>query len=144
MKPKHFLQDIENDKLLAAIRAAQEGSNSDIVVLVSQKKIPNALLAAETAFAKLQLEKAVQQNSLLIFIAPLAQTYAVVGGQALHTKVGQIWWDELAALLGSYFKEGRFGDGLIAALAKAGQAVKLHFPAHIPQDRSTQHDLLEE
>ena len=144
MKPHLFFKEVENQRILAAIRSAEDGSSSDIVVLISQKQIPDALRAAEIAFEKLRLEKSVHRNSLLIFVAPLAQTYAIVGGPALHAKVGQIWWEEMAALLGGHFKEGRFEEGLIAALEKAGRAVKLHFPSAGPQDRSGQQDLLED
>jgi len=67
----------------------------------------------------------------------------VVGGTALHGKVGQAWWDELSALLTLHFKEGRYTDGLVAALEEAGRVLKTHFPA-TTVDRTGQQDIVEE
>lgn len=67
-----------------------------------------------------------------------------MGGPALYDKVGEAWWKELADLLGEHFKNGRFNEGLLSALEIAGRAVKEHFPATTPENRSGQHDLLED
>ena len=67
----------------------------------------------------------------------------MVGGTALHGKVGQAWWDELSALLTLHFKEGRYTDGLVAALEEAGRVLKTHFPA-TTVDRTGQQDIVEE
>ena len=66
-----------------------------------------------------------------------------MGGTALHEKVGQAWWDEFLALLTRHFKEGRYTDGLIAALDQAGHALRTHFPS-APLDRTGQKDIVEE
>jgi uncharacterized membrane protein len=98
---------------------------------------------ANHEFCKLRLETATDKNSLLIFLAPKTQTFAVVGGTALHEKVGQAWWDDLIALLTRHFKEGRYTDGLVAAIEQAGHALKSHFPA-TATDRTGQKDIVEE
>jgi len=80
---------------------------------------------------------------LLIFLAPKSQKFAVVGGTALHEKVGQAWWDGFIALLTRHFKDGHFTDGIVAALEKAGTALKTHFPDASP-DRAGQKDIVED
>jgi uncharacterized membrane protein len=79
----------------------------------------------------------------LIFLAPKSQKFAVVGGPALHEKVGQAWWDELIALLTRHFKESRYTDGLVATIGQAGRALQTHFPARA-SDRSGRRDIVEE
>ena len=101
------------------------------------------LAAANHEFRKLRLETATDKNSLLLFLAPRTQTFAVVGGTALHEKVGQAWWDDLIALLTRHFKEGRYTDGLVAVIERAGDALRTHFPATAP-DRTGQRDIVEE
>ncbi|MDB4793614.1 TPM domain-containing protein, partial [Methylacidiphilales bacterium] len=110
---------------------------------ISHRRVDDPLVAANHEFRKLHLENATTKNSLLIFLAPRAQKFAVVGGTALHEKVGQGWWEELVAILTSHFKESRYTDGLIAALEKAGHALRMHFPDDTP-DRTGQKDIVEE
>ena len=101
------------------------------------------LAAANDEFRKLGLETATTKDSFLLFVAPQSQKFAVVGGTALHEKTGQAWWDHLSALLTRHFKEGRYTDGLIAAIEEAGQKLKAHFPC-TTTDRTGQQDIVEE
>ena len=143
MKVKHFLSALEHDRVHQAIRAAEEGASGDIVLFISQRHMEDPLAAANHEFRKLRLETAEDKNSLLIFLAPKSQKFAVVGGAALHEKVGQAWWDELIALLTRHFKESRYTDGLVATIEQAGRALKTHFPASAA-DRTGQRDIVEE
>jgi uncharacterized membrane protein len=56
---------------------------------------------------------------------------------------GQAWWDDLSDRLARCFKEGRYTDGLIAAIDEAGTKLKHHFPAKTT-DRTGQQDIVEE
>ena len=143
MKIKHFLSALEHDRIHRAIRTAEEGNSGDIVLYISHRRVIDPLAAANHEFRKLGLENAKDKNSLLILVAPKTQKFAVVGGTALHEKVGQAWWNSLSALLTRHFKEGHYTDGLLAAIEQAGQALKTHFPAK-DTDRTGQHDILEE
>jgi uncharacterized membrane protein len=143
MKVKHFLNALEHDRVHQAIRVAEEGTSSDIVVFITRRNVKDPLAAALDEFRKLRLEAAKDHNSILIFLAPKSQKFAVVGGQALHEKVGQAWWDELSALLTQHFKKSRYTDGLVAAIEKAAPALKHHFPDSAP-DRTDQKDIVEE
>jgi uncharacterized membrane protein len=143
MKVKHFLSALEHDRIHQAIRSAEKGASGQIVVFISHRKAEDPLAAANHEFRKLRLETATDKNSLLIFLAPKSQKFAVVGGAALHAKVGQAWWDELIALLTRHFREGRYTDGLAATIEQAGRALQTHFPASAP-DRTGQRDIVEE
>ena len=143
MKTKHFLSALEHARVHAAIQAAEQDTSGDIVVYITHKRVTDPLAAANAEFRKLRLETAQNKDSLLLFIAPTSQTFAVVGGTALHDKVGQAWWDHLSALLTHHFKKSRYTDGLVAAIDQAGQKLKEHFPAQTT-DRTGQQDIVEE
>lgn len=144
MKPmRHFLSDLEHQRVLDAIRAAEAGTSGDIVLMISHKKVADALGAAHEAFRKLHLDQATAQNSFLLFVAPKSRTFASVGGTALHEKVGQTWWEELTTLLTRHFKEHLYTNGLVAAIEQAGHALKTHFPSQ-DTDRHGQVDVVEE
>ncbi len=143
MKTKHFFNQLEHDRIIAAIQAAERGTSGDIVLFITHHAVKDALPAAHDVFTKRHLEKAADDNSLLIFLAPKSQTFAVVGGKLLHDRVGQAWWDGLIETLRHHFKQGRFTDGLVAAIEKSGQALRQHFPAQ-GVDRTGQSDILED
>ncbi len=143
MKVKHFLSAIEHTRVHAAIKAAEEGTSGDVVVFITHKRVDDPLAAALHEFHKLRLETASRKDSFLLFLVPKSQKFAVVGGTALHDKVGQAWWDHLSALLTRHFKEGRYTDGLVAAIEDAGHKLKAHFPA-TTTDRTGQTDIVEE
>ncbi len=143
MKVKHFLSAVEHDRIHDAIRAAEAGNSADIVLYVSRRSVEDALASANAEYAKLGLDKAKDKNSLLIFVAPVSQNFAVVGGPALHEKVGQRWWDMLVATLTAHFKKGDFTEGIVAAMEEAGVALREHFPCK-SIDRAGQKDIVEE
>ncbi len=143
MKTNHFLSKLEHERLEKAIRKAEDGTSGDIVIFIPHKAAPDALAAAQQVFTRRHLGKAADDNSLLIFLAPTSQTFAVVGGKALHNAVGQAWWDKLAGVLRTHFRTSSYSEGLVAAIKLAGQALKQHFPAE-NIDRAGQSDIVEE
>lgn len=143
MKIKHFLSNVDHARIHQAIKAAEQDTSGDIVLFISHRKVEDPLSAANDEFKRLGLETATNRNSLLIFLAPKSRKFAVVGGTALHDKVGQAWWDKFIAILTSHFKEDRYTEGLLAALEEAGQSLKTHFPDKAP-DRTGQYDIVEQ
>ncbi len=143
MKIKHFLSALEHQRIHQAIRTAEDGTSGDIVLYITHKRVTDPLAAAHQEFRKLHLDAAAAQNGLLIFVAPRTQKFAVVGGTALHEKVGQTWWDDLIALLTRHFQAGQYTQGITAAIEQAGQAFKIHFPA-TTTDRTGQVDIVED
>jgi len=142
MHMRHFLKRIEHEHLHEAIQQAEKGTSGTIVVFISGQPAPDALAVAQEEFRRRGLETATRKNSLLIFLAPKSQTFAVIGGTALHEKVGQAWWDALAALLSQHFRAGDYLGGLTAAIHRAGLALRHHFPA-ADIDRMDEHDIID-
>jgi uncharacterized membrane protein len=143
MKLTHFLSSVEHERIHQAIRAAETGTSGDIVLFITHDRVEDPVTAADQEFRKLGLETGAKKNALLIFLAPKSQKFAIVGGTALHEKVGQRWWDELVALLGRHFKAESFTDGLVAVIQHAGHALQKHFPAGAT-DRTGERDIVEE
>lgn len=143
MNVKHFFTHLEHDRVHRAIRAAETGTSGDIVLYITHAKVEDPLAAANEQFRKLHLETVTDKNSFLIFLAPKSQKFAMVGGTALHEKVGQAWWDELVALLTLHFKANHYTEGLIATIERAGIALRKHFPASA-ENRTGQKDIVEE
>ncbi len=127
MKTKHFLAQVDHDRLHRAIQSAERGTSARMVVYITHRAVKDPLAKAHAIFRRLGMEKKGHHGGFLIFLSPKSQKFAVLGGTGLHEKLGQKWWDEIASLLAREFKEARYMEGLLAATAMAGEEFHRHF-----------------
>jgi uncharacterized membrane protein len=128
MKPHEFIARLDDDKIVAAIRAAEEKTSGEIRVFITRKNVDDAVAAAQTQFARLGMTKTRQRNGVLIFVAPCAHQFAVIGDTAVHEKCGNIFWQTLAAEMAGHFKKSDFTSGILHGIQKAGELLAAHFP----------------
>jgi uncharacterized membrane protein len=67
-----------------------------------------------------------------------------VGGAGIHEKVGDAFWLEARDAARAQFAEGRFTEGIVAAVEKLGDALALFFPKGVASDRNELSDDLSE
>ncbi|MGA3007391.1 MAG: TPM domain-containing protein [Opitutaceae bacterium] len=144
MKIRHFLKQLEHDRIVSAIADAEKKTSGEIRVLVSHRKVDDPIAAASKEFQRLGLHRTPQRNAVLIFVAPRSHRFAVMGDQAVHEKCGEAFWTELAAAMTGYFKQDQFTEGLLHGIARAGERLAAHFPRDLirqaqgrPNDKST-------
>ncbi len=123
-----FFEKIDEPKVVEAIRRAESRSRGEVRVHVTPGAVTDVMEAAAAAFEKLGMTATKERNGVLIFVAPRAQKFAVLGDSGITSLVGVEAWDEVAARLGAAFREARFTDGLVAAVERAGTLLAAHFP----------------
>ena len=128
MKPRTFLGRLDHDRIVAAIRAAEERSRGEIRVHVTHKPVEDAERAAAALFEKLGMTATADRNGVLLFVAPARQRFAVVGDKGIHEKCGEGFWKDVASAMEEDFRQGRFTEGIVKGVAKAGDALAAHFP----------------
>jgi len=128
MHPAKFAKKIPHDTLIGAIREAEQKTSGSIHVLISHKKVTDAVALAQKEFLRLGLNKSPQHNGVLIFVAPRSHKFAVIGDEGVHAKCGDTFWQELARAMSDYFRKSEFSDGLIHGVKKAGELLSAHFP----------------
>lgn len=128
MKPRDFLNQLEHDDIVAAIREAEQKTSGELRVFVSHKKTDDPVAAAQRAFVKLGMTKTREHNGVLIFVAPRAHQFAVIGDTAVHQRCGDDFWQQLAAEMSGHFRKSEFHAGLRHAIRKAGELLAQHFP----------------
>jgi uncharacterized membrane protein len=128
VKLKHFLNRLEHERVHRAVQSAEKDTSVRIVVYISHRRVTDPMKAGHQAFKKLKLETEQEKAGLLFFIAPQSRKFAVLGGTALHEKLGQAWWDRLVQVLSADFRREKFTDGLVSVLDEIAPALKLHFP----------------
>ena len=142
MHPREFIGQLDNDKLVGAIRAAEKKTSGEIRVFISRKNMDDAVACAQTQFEKLGMTKTHHRNGVLIFVAPRARKFAVIGDTAVHQRCGDAFWQALAAEMTGHFKKSDFTAGLVHAIQKAGELLAAHFPPQ-PSDGNELPDQVE-
>lgn len=128
MQVKTFLSAVEQDRVIEAIRKAEACSTGEIRVHVSEKPVDDAQKVAEAQFVALGMTATNQRNGILIYIAPTSQKFAIVGDSGIHARCGPEFWRDVASVMGEDFRAGRFTDGIVKGVAKAGDVLAVHFP----------------
>jgi uncharacterized membrane protein len=97
-------------------------------VSISPKHVDDAVAAAQAEFLRLGMNQSKERNGVLIFVAPRAHKFAVIGDEAVHAKCGEAFWRQLADAMSGYFRKSEFTPGLIHGVQKAGELLAEHFP----------------
>lgn len=128
IKPKDFIDAVDDDRVTAAIRAAELHTSSEFRVFVSHVAAADPVAAAGKQFARLKMHATRHRNAVLIFIAPKSRTFALYADTAAHAHVSQPVWDRLSAETGEHFKRAGYTDGIIHVLHALGEVLSTAFP----------------
>jgi uncharacterized membrane protein len=140
MKTKHFLAQLEHDRVAAAIRKAEKRSSGQIMVFVTRRRPKDILAFARKSFRKLKLHRTEKRNGVLILVAPAAQKVAIFGDTAIDTKSDEAFWDEVIRRMQPDLKKGEFTSAIIGAVERVGSMLAKHFPP----DGSGQNEISDE
>jgi uncharacterized membrane protein len=135
MKEQDFLNQLHHEKIVAAIREAEQKTSGEIRVFVSRKLVDDPVIAAQAAFVELGMQKTAERNGVLIFVAPQVCKFAVIGDSAIHAKCGDVFWIEMRDSMGEHFRKSDFTQGIIFGIKKAADLLVQHFPRR-PDDRN--------
>ncbi len=74
------------------------------------------------------MDETSERNAVLIFIAPRAHKFAVVGNKAIHQKCGEHFWQRVVTAMHHCFRQDKFTEGIGGAIAVIGDMLAAHFP----------------
>ncbi|HMJ05597.1 MAG TPA: TPM domain-containing protein [Chthoniobacterales bacterium] len=144
MRTKEFLSQLDNERIVAAIAATEARTSGEIRVFVRRGELADdPLLVAQQEFSKLGMQKTEERNGILIFVAPRAQKFAVVGDEGVHQKCGLEFWEKLVATMREHFKRAAFTDALVEAIESAGALLANHFPRQSADRNELPDDIIE-
>lgn len=124
-----------------AIVAAERATSAELRVSLAPWFWGSVERAADKAFVRLGMTATKEHNGVLFFVVPSRRAFVVLGDSAVHDRLGQAFWDELAAILSAHFARGEFTQGLLVALARAGQQLASKFP---PDSHGKRNELADE
>jgi uncharacterized membrane protein len=129
MRTHKFLRELEHDRIVGAIKEAEAKTSGQIRVYLQRGKFEeDALPRAEKRFLQLGMQKTKERNAVLIFVAPRAQKFAVIGDEGVHQKCGEQFWRELVEKMREHFLREEFTEALVEGIEATGQLLARYFP----------------
>ena len=129
MRTHSFLRQLEHDRIVSAIKAAESKTSGQIRVFLQRGKFEEDVLErAQKKFLQLGMHKTRERNAILILVAPRVQKFAVIGDEGVHRKCGEKFWKELVEKMRRHFLREEFTDALLEAIQSTGQLLARYFP----------------
>ncbi len=118
----------EQQKILAAIEAAENTSSGEIVLFLCKKSKGDIYDYAKEIFTKKGLYKTAQRNAVLIVLASKEQKLAILGDEGINKVVSDNFWLEVKDLMIDHFKKNEVIEGLANGIVLIGEKLKEFFP----------------
>ena len=129
MRTKEFLSKLEHDRIVQVIREAESKTSGQIRVYIQRGKLnADPLTAAQKKFHRLGMHKTSERNAVLIFVAPRAHKFAVVGDKAIHEKCGEEFWQRVVDVMRTHFQNEKFSHAIVEAVEEIGKLLATYFP----------------
>ena len=125
-KPLFNKEDL--NKIAAAIQKAESMTNGEIRVCVVPKAGPDIVQHAIQAFTKLGMSKTKERMGVLIMLSEKDRRFAIIGDEGIHSKVRQVFWNDMIQILEYNFRQQFYFDGLHDVILKMGLKLAEHAP----------------
>lgn len=125
---RDFFDGLDRPAIAEAIRRAEARGFGEIRVHLHHGRTGDPRKAAEATFLRLRMDRTAQRTGCLVFIAPDERAFAVIGDAAVHEKAGDAFWAAARDTAQALFAEGRFTEGILAAVDLIGEVLARHFP----------------
>ncbi len=124
-----FARGVDGERIQRAIEDAERSTSGEIVVSVSPFFLGSVRRAAERAFDRLGLRRTRERNGVLLFVVPGRRQLFILGDEGIHGKVGQEFWERVAAAVSRRLGDGDPTGALVDGVGAVGRELAQHFPA---------------
>jgi len=129
MRTKDFLDKLDHERIVRAIKESEAKTSGEIRVYVQRGDLDgDALDYAQKKFQKLGMQATKERNGVLVYVVPRARKFAVIGDEGVHQKCGDHFWQQLVERMRAHFQQANFTDALVEAIEEAGKLLATHFP----------------
>jgi len=123
-----FLTPAEEEAVIAAIQQAEKNTSGEIRVHIENHAEKPPLERAQEVFLALGMQATAARNGVLFYVGVADKSFAIAGDEGIDKVVESDFWDSTKDAVISHFKLGRFADGLVAGILRAGERLKQYFP----------------
>lgn len=136
-KKKPFFSKEENEKVVAAIRNAEKCTSGEVRVFVENRcKFIDPLDRAMELFSELQMDKTIDRNGVLLYVALKDRQLAIYGDSGINAKTGEQYWKDEVSKMISEFHQHHYVDGIVHCVEDIGQALQQYFPYDKVEDKN--------
>lgn len=128
MNAKDFFSKEEQKKIVEAIKTAENLTSGEIRVHIELHCKEEILDRTTFLFSKMGMHKTDLRNGVLIYLAVKDRKFSIVGDGGINAKVADEFWNVITESTISYFKEGKYCDGLCEAIKRCGENLVEYFP----------------
>ncbi|MCF8361395.1 MAG: TPM domain-containing protein [Prolixibacteraceae bacterium] len=127
-KPSNFFTEEEKKIIKESIETAELNTSGEIRLHVEKKCPEDVMDRAAYWFKELKMHKTEARNGVLFYLSVEDHKFAILGDVGINAKVQEGFWDSTRDLILSFFKEGRYAEGLKVGIIQAGLQLKEYFP----------------
>ncbi|WP_121667705.1 TPM domain-containing protein [Mesonia aquimarina] len=123
-----FITKSDEQEIIKAIQTAENSTSGEIRVHI-EANCPDAVFdRAKTIFEELKMDETQLKNGVLIYLAAEDHKFYIMGDSGIDKVVPDNFWESTKDIMQALFKQGRFKQGLVDGILKAGEQLKKHFP----------------
>ncbi len=127
-KPGKFFTIEEKERMVTAIKEAEQQTSGEIRVHLEKKTPAPVLERAKELFYQLGMDKTAAKNGILIYLVTREKLFAIIGDEGINKVVPANFWEEIRDIMQEHFRDDRFAAGLEEAIKRTGEKLKAYFP----------------
>ena len=133
MKLFSFLSNklpVDTQRIEQAISHLEQQTSAELRVVVERKtkeKI-DAMARANQLFDKLKMRETADRNGVLIYLSFKPHNLAIVGDQAIHEKVGQVFWQSVYDAMKLQCQQADYTKALCQGIKQVEVQLATYFP----------------
>jgi uncharacterized membrane protein len=136
-RKKDLLAEKEKAMVVDAIRAAEKQTSGEIRVYIESRcKFVEPLDRAKEIFFTLHMDKTVERNAVLVYIALRDKQLAIFGDEGIHQRLEPGFWDNAVQQMILHFNGENYGTGISTVITSIGVALHNHFPYDASIDKN--------
>ncbi len=125
---EEFLSAAHEQEIVSAILKAEQNTSGEIRVHIESTSPRDHFKRAEQLFHQLKMDNTRERNGVLLYVAVKDHKFVIMGDKGIDQVVPDGFWNSTRDIMQRHFKEGRFKEGIVEGITKAGRELKVHFP----------------
>ena len=136
-KKKKLLSAIDEEQVVAAIRAAEKYTSGEVRVYVeSHCRFVDPVDRAIEIFFGLKMNKTDEHNGVLLYVALKDRQLAIYGDEGIHARVAKEYWQNAVQQMLQEIKKENHITGICNAITMIGQTLQKEFPYEPNDDKN--------
>jgi uncharacterized membrane protein len=120
----------EQELISTAIAEAEKLTSGEIRIAIDKHCDGDALEMATSYFKKLGMDKTIEHNGVLIYLAYEDHKFAIIGDRGINKVVPPDFWETTKIAMRAHFAGGNIADGLIAGISLVAEKLAIFFPSN--------------